>query len=184
MRGLFGVLQLANFAAMDCLPVLFFCANARSFWGVAADELCSDGLPACYVFLRECAVFLGCCSWRTLQRWTACLVLCFFARMCGLFGVLQLANFAAMDCLPCFMFFCANVRSFWGVAAGELCSDGLLAFYYVFCANARSFWGVAAGEHCSNVLPNLFYVFLRECAILEQSSQHFGIVCCIALVIQ
>jgi len=165
MRGLFGVLQLANFAAMDCLPVLFFCANARSFWGVAADELCSDGLPACYVFcanaryfwgvavgehcsdglpalfyvfLRECAVFLGCCSWRTLQRWTACLVLCFFARMCGLSGVLQLANFAAMDCLPSIMFF-ARMRGLFGVLQlANIAATYCLTCFMFFYANARS----------------------------------------------
>jgi len=50
--------------------------------------------------------------------------------MRGLFGVLQLANIAAMDCLPSFVF------------------------------------------------------YLRECAVLDKSSQHFGMVCCIALVIQ
>jgi len=64
--------KLANFAAMDCLPVfmVFFCANARSFWGVAAGELCSDGLSACFhVFLvRMCGLF------GVLQRWTACLL--------------------------------------------------------------------------------------------------------------
>jgi len=59
-----------------CLPVFMFfsSANARSFWGVTAGELCSDGLPCLPVFmffLRECAVFLGSYSWRTLQRWTA-----------------------------------------------------------------------------------------------------------------
>jgi len=84
------------------------------------------------------------CSWRTFQRWTACLFLCdfctnarsfwgvaagkhcrdglpacfyvIFARMRGHFGVLQLANIAEMDCLLV-MFFCANAQSFWGVAA-------------------------------------------------------------------
>jgi len=106
--------------------------NARSFWGVAIGERCSDGLPACYVVLHEYAVFLGCCSWRTLQRWTACL-LCCFARMRDLFGVLQLANFAAMDCLPV-TFFCVNARSFWGVAVGEHRSDGLPAFFCVLFA--------------------------------------------------
>jgi len=96
----------------DGLPAffMFFCANAQSFWGVAAGEHCRDGLPAFFMFfcanaqsfrgvaagehfmffLRECAVFLGCCSWRTLQRWTACLFLCAFG---------------------------ANAQSFWGVAA-------------------------------------------------------------------
>ena len=57
---------------------MFFSANARSFWGVAAGEHCRDGLPA---------------------------FLCFFARMRGLFGELQLANIAEMDWLPVFMCF-------------------------------------------------------------------------------
>jgi len=78
MRGLFGELQLANIAEMDCLLFMFFSANARSFWGVAAGEHCRDGLPA---------------------------FLCFFARMRGLFGELQLANIAEMDWLPVFMCF-------------------------------------------------------------------------------
>ena len=98
--------------------LLLFCVLEflKSLWGVAAGEHCRDGLLAFFMFfLRECAVFLGCCSWRTLQRWTACL----------------------------FMFFCANARSFWGVVAGEHCRDGLPAFFMFFCANARSFWGVA-----------------------------------------
>jgi len=63
--------KLANFAAMDCLPVFMV----------------------------------------------------FFARMRGLFGVLQLANFAAMDCLPVFMFFWCECAVFLGC-----CSDGLPAF--------------------------------------------------------
>ena len=147
MRGHFGVLQLANIAEMDCLPVFMW-------------------------FLRECAVILGYCSWRTLQRWTACLFLCDF---------------------------CANARSFWGFAAGEHCRDGLPACFYVifarmrghfgvlqlaniaeltaclflcdFCANARSFWGVAAGEHCRDGLPAC-YVFLRECAVILGCCSH------------
>jgi len=50
------------------------------------------------------------------------------------------------------MFFCVNAWSFWGVASGEHCSDGLPACY-VFCVNARSFWGVAAMD----CLPFAFY---------------------------
>jgi len=81
----------------------------------ASGEHCRDGLPACYVF---------------------------FARMRGHFGVLYLAIIATMDFLPCFMFFCANARSFWGVAAGELCSGGLPACFYVIFARMRGHFGV------------------------------------------
>jgi len=104
--------------------------NTLHFLHMPAGKLCSDGLLCLPVmfFLRECTVFLGCCSWRTLQRWTA---------------------------VPaCYVFFCANARCFWGVAAGELCSDGLLCLPVIFfCANARSFWVVAA----MNCLPFAFY---------------------------
>ena len=45
------------------------------------------------------------------------------------------------------------------------CSNGHNRQAVMFiCANARSFWGVAAGEHCSDGLPTC-YVFLRECAV-------------------
>jgi len=111
--------------------LLCFFARMRGLLGCCSWRTLQRCTVCLSVFLRECAVFLGCCSWRTLQRWTACL-LCLFARMRGLFGALQLANFAAMDCLPV-MFLCANAQSFWGVAADELCSDGLPACYVFLC---------------------------------------------------
>jgi len=98
MRGLFGVLQLANFAAMDCRACLFLCfflPRMRGLFGVL--QLANFAAMDC----------------------RACLFLCFFARMRVLFGVLQLVNFAAMDCRACLFVYCfsANARSFRGVAA-------------------------------------------------------------------
>jgi len=67
-------------------------------------------------------------------------VFMFFVRMRGLFGVLQLANFAAMDYLPVFMFFCANAWLFWRVAAMDCLP---FAFYRVSTATFNEFFFLA-----------------------------------------
>ena len=130
----------------------------------------------CRRYNPHIAVFLGSCSWRTLQRWTACLpvFMFFFFRGCAVFlGCYSWRTLQRWTAVPaCFyVFFSANARSFWGVTAGELCSDGLpcLPVFMFFCANARSFWGATAGELCSDGLPCLpvCILFFRECAVFS-----------------
>ena len=88
----------------------------------------------------------------------ACLFLCFFSANARSFWGVTAGELCSdgLPCLPVFMFFCANARSYWVVTAGEICSDGLPACLYIFfSANARSFWGVAAMD----CLPFAFYNF-------------------------
>ena len=78
-------------------------------------------MPACfYVFFPRMRGLFGVLQLANFAAMDcrACLFLCFFARMRVLIGLLQLVKFAVMDCLPvCIFFLSANARSFWGVAA-------------------------------------------------------------------
>ena len=106
---------------------MFFCANARSFWGVVAGEHCRDGLPAFFMFFcANARSFWGVAAMDYLS------VMFFCVNAWSFWGVASGEH--CSDGLPACYVFCVNARSFWGVAVGEHRSDGLPAFFCVLFA--------------------------------------------------